>query len=73
MNLETIRKRVESMVPGLTDVRLELSPDKAGVYFLCTRDGKTVCVFCEKLTYGLWVSLRTDEQMAIEIARWLRV
>ena len=73
MNLETIRKRVESLVPDLTDVRLELSPAKAGVYFLCMRGGMSVCVFVEKLTYGLWVALRTDEQIAAEIARELRV
>ncbi len=72
MNLVAIRKIVEGMVPGLTDVSLQATGDgTSGCYFICKRGGKMRCVFAARTT-GVWIAARTDAQMASEIARELR-
>lgn len=72
MNLADIKRRVIELVPGLSDVKITQTDDKNGLYFVCMVAGKLRCVFAERLTYGAWVGLRTDEAIANEIAKGLR-
>lgn len=63
---------VSRYVPGIKEPSVRVNRDGGTGYFVCTLDDKMLAVFWERLSYGLWVALKTDEQIAIEIARELK-
>lgn len=69
MNANDIVRRVNAMVPGLESARIEQTKDRRAVYFLCTLRGKSVCAFAEVVS--VWLGTRTDEQIAVVIAKQL--
>jgi hypothetical protein len=72
MNLAAISKRVQDMTPGIEAVRIEATKNNDGIYFLCKKDGKGRCVFVQRFTAVMMFGIRTDEQIACEIAKELR-
>ena len=71
-NISQLIADVSRYVPDIKDPSVRVNTNGASGYFVCTLREKMRVVFWERLSYGMWVALKTDEQIAIEIARELR-
>lgn len=71
-NIAQLIADVSRYVPDIKDASVRVNANGASGYFVCTLRDKMRVVFWERLSYGMWVALKTDEQIAIEIARELK-